>query len=208
MRPTDGPGPFDDPAYYFEPWWPGVRVLAFVEDRRLRLQAEELADVRGTFPELERMAGQVKAEAAIVEGVVLVLDRSGRPDPTLMRRRLAGGGDGAGCAAFVATDLLRADARRTTSWGFVRRRQRLAEMLHEDAWLVVSRGYPGEGHVLAAAAAELGFAALSAHRIDAPYRSGPAGDTWLRLPMVPSGALGFAERRLPTILAVFSRLPL
>ena len=32
--------PFDDPDYFFEPWWPGVRALALVERGQLRLQAE------------------------------------------------------------------------------------------------------------------------------------------------------------------------
>ena len=35
MRPTEGGGPFDDPAYFFEPWWPGIRAFVLVEDRGL-----------------------------------------------------------------------------------------------------------------------------------------------------------------------------
>jgi len=208
MRPANGPRPFDDPGYFFEPWWPGVSVLAFVEEHHLRLQAEELADVLGTFPELGELVEHVEAERAVVEGVVMVIDRSGRPDQRLLHRRLAGDEDRTGHAAFIATDLLIVDDHRLTARGFASRRERLSGILQEGEWCVVSRGYPGEGHTLAAAASELGFAAVSAHRLAARYRHGQAGDAWLRLPVDPGTIPATPERRLPPILAVFSRLPL
>ena len=38
-------GAFDDPDYFFEPWWPGIRALAWVEGGRLiRLRAAGMAD--------------------------------------------------------------------------------------------------------------------------------------------------------------------
>ncbi len=52
MRPTDGEGPFDDPGYFFEPWWPGIRAIVLVEDGAVRLRAEALGDPTAAFPEL------------------------------------------------------------------------------------------------------------------------------------------------------------
>lgn len=204
-------GAFDDPAYLFEPWWPGTRAIAFVEDGRVRLQADELADMLGAFPELAALPAQVAASDAVLDGVVLVLDGSGRPDPVLLRARLSGreAARGEGRAAFVGTDLLAAGGARVSRLPFVRRRERLAAVLATTEWCTASRGYPGEGRMLAIAAAELGFRALSAHRLDAPYRAGPAGDAWLRVPLdeQPS-AEPPVERPLPSIVAVFRRLPL
>ncbi len=221
MLPSRAPGPFDDPSYLFEPWWPGTRTIVFVEDGRVRLQAAELADVLAAFPELAGLAGRVAAPDAILDGVVLVLDRAGRPDPVLLRRRLEDPGEHAGRPAFVADDLLAASGRRLTRLPFCERRERLAALVRAADWCTVSRGYPGEGRTLAIAAADLGFRWLSAHRLDAPYRAGAAGDAWLRVPTAEvagngpqpdagrgAPVAGFAEPRLPPILAVFRRLPL
>ena len=53
MQATPGVTPFDDPAYLFEPWWPGVRALAWIDGGRLvRLRAEGLADAMTAFSEL------------------------------------------------------------------------------------------------------------------------------------------------------------
>jgi bifunctional non-homologous end joining protein LigD len=223
MLPTRAAGPFDDPAYLFEPWWPGTRAIVFVEDGRVRLQAAELADVLAAFPELAGLADRVAAPDAILDGVVLVLDRAGRPDPALLRRRLEDPAEHAGRPAFVAHDLLAASGRRLTRLPFRDRRERLAAQMRTTDWCTVSRGYPGEGRTLALAAADLGFRWLSAHRLDAAYRAGAAGDAWLRVPTAELASNGppsderrdvraakaaFAEPRLPPILAVFRRLPL
>ncbi|HXQ95633.1 MAG TPA: hypothetical protein VN800_01800 [Candidatus Acidoferrales bacterium] len=205
MVAADGPPPFDDPAYFFEPWWPGTRVIAFVERGGLRLQAAELVDVLGAFPELSDLPQQVDASDAILEGVVLVVDPAGRPDPGLLRRRLVGAGQRLGRPAFVATDVLWASGRRLARVRFASRRERLGALLRTSDWCTVSRGYPAEGRALAAACADLGFASLSAHRLDAPYRAGAASDAWVRVPIREPGA---DPVRLPPILAVFRRLPL
>ncbi len=207
MLPTPASGPFDDPAYLFEPWWPGTRVIAVVAGGRVRLQADELADVAAAFPELADLPGRLAATDAILEGIVLVLGRGGRPDPELLRRRLADPRERPGSAAFVATDLLAVDGRRTSRRPFAHRRDRLGALVQSSGRCTVSRGYPGEGRTLATAAAELGFRWLSAHRLDAPYRSGPAGDAWFRVPTTESG-VDAPEPSLPPILAVFRRLPL
>ena len=205
MVAADGPPPFDDPAYLFEPWWPGIRVIAFVERGGLRLQAVELMDVLGAFPELSDLPRQVDASDAILDGIVLVLDQAGRPDPALLRQRLLASGQRLGRPAFVATDLLWDSGRRLARVRFASRRQRLGALLRTADWCTASRGYLGEGRTLAAAAERLGFASLSAHRLDSPYRAGDAGDAWVRVSIRESAA---TPVRLPPILAVFRRLPL
>ena len=56
MQPTQVDAPFDDPAYFFEPWWPGVRAFAWIDGGRLvRLQAEGMADATAAFPELAEL---------------------------------------------------------------------------------------------------------------------------------------------------------
>ena len=68
---------------------------------------------------------------------------------------------------------------------------------------MVGHGYPNEGLLVGEALASLGIEGLSARRLDARHRAGPAGDAWLRAPVTP----GPEVHERPT-LALILRLPL
>jgi bifunctional non-homologous end joining protein LigD len=207
MRPTDGAGPFDDPRYFFEPWWPGIRAFVLVEDGRVRLRAEALADPLPVFPEIVGIASLARADGVVLDATLMVLDARGRPSRALLDRRLAGGtvpasADLPGTAALVAADLLYLDGASLADRPFGERRGELAALLEPSPWCLAGRGFVGDGTTVAEALGALGFRALSARRLDARLRAGPAGDSWYRVPVVA------APRELPPLLAVFRRLPL
>lgn len=203
MQATPGVAPFDDPAYLFEPWWPGVRALAWVEDGRLvRLQAEGLADALTAFAELaEELPERLMRDAVILDGWLLALDEGGWLDTALLRRRLAGDVR-AGRPGFVASDLLWSDGVALLRRSFATRRRELESILLDGDRCVVSHALHGEGTLLAEALARFGLDGLSARRLDARYRGGPAGEGWLRIPIAPAEV---AERPR---LALIQRLPL
>ncbi len=204
MQATTVDAPFDDPEFWFEPWWPGVRCLAFVEDGRLRLQVAGLSDALATFPELGDLPGQVAGDAVVLDGTLLVLDDAGRPDGGLLRQRLGRGSAArrAGRPAYVASDLLWSGGASLMRRPFAARRQHLREVLAPGDRAIVGQGYPREGTLVAEALALLGIEGLSARCLTARYRSGAAGDAWLRAPVVP------AEPRPRPTLALLLRLPL
>jgi hypothetical protein len=70
--------------------------------------------------------------------------------------------------------------------------------------VAAAHAYPGEGTLVAEALRELEVDVLSARRFGARYRSGAAGNAWLRAPV--SGALHRAAGRRPT-LTLIQRLP-
>lgn len=203
MLPVQVEHIFDDPDWFFEPWWPGTPALAYVDDGRLRLQIGHLADPLTAFPELESIAGQFVDDGLIVEGTLLVLDDLGRPDAELLRARLAGHDEHGGSPALVASDLLYASGQAQLALPFEERRRRLARVLTDGAACVISRGLRGEGETLAEALAGMGVAEISARLLSAPYRPGAQDDSWLRIPVhAPEPT---ATRPL---LAVLQRLPL
>lgn len=203
MQPTRGGGPFDDPEYFFEPWWPGARALLDLERGRPRMRIEHLADPLERFPELLMLGDHFAGDGLTVDGTLLVLDADGRPDPELLRRRLASGAIPERHAAFVASDLLSRDAQALNGLSFAERRRQLTQVITDGDWCVLARGVPGDGEMLAAAVAPLGVAELSARRLSARYRSGPAGDAWLRLSITST----LVEARRP-LLTLLQRLPL
>ena len=202
MQATAGVAPFDDPAYLFEPWWPGVRALAWVEGGRLvRLRAEGLADAMTAFSELgDELPELLVDDGVVLDGWLLALDEGGWLDTALLRRRLAGDPT-AGRPGFVASDLLYCGG---DPWGrrpFAARRQRLEAVLRDGDRCVVSHALHGEGTLLAEALARFGLDSLSARRLDARYRAGSGGEAWLRIPIA---AVSGSERPR---LALIQRLP-
>ncbi|HEV8516753.1 MAG TPA: hypothetical protein VGQ47_03815 [Candidatus Limnocylindrales bacterium] len=203
MIPSEGHAPFDDPAYLFEPWWPGSRAFLGVAREGLRLWSEHLADPLEVFPELATIADQARGLPLLLEGTLLVLDPEGQPDAELLRRRLEGHEADVGEPAFVATDLLEAEGRLIGGRPLAERRDRLETLLPDGEWCVVGRAWRDEGQAVAEALGSMGLEWMSARRLDARYRSGPAGDDWLKVPVVPTEP----PVRRP-ILAVIQRLPL
>ena len=203
MLPFDGDAPFDDPEWFFEPWWPGASALAWVEDFHARFQIEHLADPSAAFPELAAIVADFGDDQLIVEGTLLVLDSEGRPDAELLRRRLAEPGTTDGTPAFVASDLLYDLGQPLLALPFEERRARLSAVLSDTERCVVSRGLRGEGTTLAEAVASMGLAEISARLLAARYRPGVRDESWLRLPVVEAPAV-------PTrpLLTLLQRLPI
>ncbi len=75
----------------------------FVERGALRLQVDGLSDALAAFGELDEVAGQLAEDGVVLDGTLLVLDEAGRPDPDLLRARLAGRGRPAGRPTSPAT---------------------------------------------------------------------------------------------------------
>jgi bifunctional non-homologous end joining protein LigD len=201
MQPASLDSPFDDPDYLFEPWWPGVRAIAFAERGSLRLQVDGLADALAAFPEVVEVTAQLAEDGVVLDGTLLVLDEAGRPDSALLRARLDGAGR-PGRPAYVASDLLWAGGESVVRRSFRVRRQWLEAILAPGDRVTVGRGYVGDGTLVAEALASLGIDGLSARQLSARYRAGVAGEAWLRAPITPP------EPRPRPTLALILKLPL
>jgi bifunctional non-homologous end joining protein LigD len=204
MLPLVADGPFDDPDWFFEPWWPGASVQVYIEDGSLRVHSGHMADPLRALPELGSVADQFADGGLIVEGALLVLDEEGRPDAHLLRRRLETDQAHGGQPAIVASDLLYERGVSLLSLPFAERRERLTRQLTDGPQCVASRGLRGEGLTLADAVASMGMREISARQLAAIYRPGQQDGSWLRMPVHE------VEQQVPTrpLLAVLQRLPL
>lgn len=202
---TEGGSPFDDDERFFEPWWPGAHAFMRRAGRHVEVRTEHFSDPLAAFPALREVAEALLADGVVVQGTLLALDSEGRPDPRLLRRRLAGAAltDEEAEGAFVASDLAYLEGRSLARQAFVERRRQLASVLPGSDHCVLSRGLVGEGVTLSRAVSDLGLNAISARRLDGRWRPGSAGDDWL--------CLRITERpTLPTrpFLVLLERLPL
>ena len=187
MRPG-GTGMPDDPAgWAFEIRWVGARALATNEGGRATIQGEDGQDLGERFPEVRRVGRALGAVEAVVDTVLVAVDRDGRPVPDRapMERRLSAGSPSIARrlseerpAAAMVVDLLWLEGHPTTDLAYDDRRTLLQELeLEGPAWQT-PRHHTGDGAALLRAARAQGLPGLVAKRRSSPYRPGGTSDDW------------------------------
>ena len=76
--------PFDSEQHLFEIKWDGVRCLAFIEARQVRLQSRRLTDITSQFPELAGL--EQLPSGTVLDGELVVLE-SGKPSLRAVQQR-------------------------------------------------------------------------------------------------------------------------
>jgi ATP-dependent DNA ligase len=216
MMPRGPEAPFESDEYVFEPNWGGRRALAFVEPGRpgkpdLRLLDEAGRDLAPHLPELASIAGLVNEPPAILDGEVVVPDRSGRMDPEALAGRLADGQATGLAPVYLVFDLLWAGGRPLVAQPLQKRREQLARAVTPAPELVIVPGVVGDGADLHAAVARQGLAGVMARHLRSPYLPGHRSDLWRWLPTkpgeVPLLVVSDHSRGPRPVLALIRRLP-
>jgi ATP-dependent DNA ligase len=219
MLPRPIHAAFDSDEHVFEPRWGGRRVLAFIEPPgqpgpRLRLVDELGHDLAPKLPELASLADQVDDLPAILDGEIVIPQKTGRMDEEALVARLADGQVSETLPVFLAFDVLWASGRPIIAQPLLKRRERLARMVRPGAELVVLPGVVGEGLDLYFAVAQQGLHGVMARHIRSPYLPGRRSDLWrwiasqpgeIPLQAVPDPVAPPPSR---PVLALIQRLPL
>jgi len=176
--------PFDDRDWLFSVDWDGARALLFIDPGgSVRIQGELSGDLAHRFPDVSAPASVRGGRGAVLDGVIAVLDREGRPDLAGFGRRLAVGAAAAAelPAVYLCSDVLHLDGRSVMGWPLDRRLDALSELTGATDSLQAPDHVRGRGEALAAAASGRGLPALLARRSNAPYRAGVASPDRLRI---------------------------
>jgi len=185
MLPRPGDEPFDDPDWFFEPSWDGLRALAYVESGRLRLVDARGREVTARFPDLLGLIDAVVDAPAVLDGEIAIPDPAGTSDPDALQRRLRpdDGARGARArtgppATYLANDLLVHEGRLLLREPLVRRQRSLASAVRPGEHTVIVPAVAGEGRTLFAAIEQQGLPGMLARRADSPYLPGVRSDLW------------------------------
>lgn len=182
--PGPPPPPGDDVGY--EPSWPGMRALVYVDGGDVRVQAADGGDVSAAYPELRGLARVLGSLRAVLDGVVVAIDPgTGRPSAAALAPRLRAQSPAHVRQAaervpvtFLIFDLLFLDGRDTTVLPYRQRRDLLAALgLHDPHWEVPSAMEGLDGTAALAVAREEGLPGVIAKRLDSAYVPGPS-DHW------------------------------
>jgi bifunctional non-homologous end joining protein LigD len=127
--PTWRKEPFDDPEWLFDFKYDGFRALCYIEQGRCRLISRN-GNVLSRFEVLgDQLAALLQIDEAIIDGEVIAVDETGRPQFCHLLRR-------APAPAYVAFDLLWVDGADLRSLLLSERRQRLRAVLPEASGIV------------------------------------------------------------------------
>jgi bifunctional non-homologous end joining protein LigD len=161
--PTWRKEPFDDPEWLFEFKYDGFRALCYLEQGRCRFISRN-GNVLSRFEALgEPVAAVLDVDEAIIDGEVIAVDETGRPQfYDLVRRTRA--------PAYVAFDILWLDAADLRSLPLGEGRRRLQSILPKGAPIVSEAlSVAGRGRELFELMREHDLEGIVAKRLDDPY---------------------------------------
>ncbi|MCW2131122.1 ATP-dependent DNA ligase [Arthrobacter sp. VKM Ac-2550] len=174
----------------FEMKWDGIRAIAVIEDRAVRLISRNGNDLTAGYPELADLPDRVHAETAVLDGEIVALNKAGRPDFGLLqtRMKLTKKRDIDQAAArtpvhLMLFDLLQLDGKSLLPLEYCQRREILAQ--------AVDAG--GDGHIQVPpdldtslqdavdTSKELGLEGVMAKRVDSTYADGQRSRSWIKI---------------------------
>lgn len=77
---------FDDPDFIYQVKWDGVRMLAYLENGRVRLINRRQHDRTRQYPELQLLTDHVKGKGWVLDGELVVMQEERPSFPAIMRR--------------------------------------------------------------------------------------------------------------------------
>jgi bifunctional non-homologous end joining protein LigD len=186
MLATPVEKPFNDPAWLFEIKWDGYRAVSFLQDGNLRLVSRNQNDLTGEFPELHELSKSIKAESAVLDGEVVVLDDEGRASFSLMQQRtgIRKGGRRTGArrdlqVVYYVFDLIYIDGYDLRQASLEQRKQALAQIVVPNELVRYSDHFP-EGLALFEVAKQKGLEGILAKKRASHYEERRSQE-WLKI---------------------------
>jgi bifunctional non-homologous end joining protein LigD len=179
--------PFDDPNWLFEIKWDGYRAISFIENNAVRLVSRNHNDLTPRYPELRELPKFVRAENAILDGEVVVLDDEGRSSFSLMQQRTGIRSHGRQGATrpdlpilYYVFDLIYLDGYDLRRVALDDRKRVLREILKLGELVRYSDHQAGKGVALFQAAKQKGLEGILAKKCNSCYEERRSRE-WLKI---------------------------
>ncbi len=158
----------------------GYRLHAIVEDGAVRLITRNGKDWTAQYPAVATELAELPAEAAVLDGEVVVVRADGKTSFQALQNVQSGGSDGV--LRFMAFDLLHLDGADVAREPLEARKALLEVIVGGLAGVAVhySDHVEGQGPAFHAQACRLGLEGIISKRRTAPYQSGRGRD-WLKV---------------------------
>jgi bifunctional non-homologous end joining protein LigD len=186
MLATSVDDPFDDPEWLFEIKWDGYRAIAFITRGKVRLVSRNQNDLTAQFPELHSLPEFIRADTAILDGEIAVLDEHGRSSFSLIQQRtgIRQGGRRTGSrqdipVQYYVFDVLYLDGYDLRRVALEERKAALAKIAAADGPVRYSEHFP-QGKALFSVARQKGLEGILAKRRNSAYEERRSRE-WLKI---------------------------
>ncbi len=163
------------PAWLWELKLDGYRALAVKSAGKPNLYSRNGKSFDKKFSAIAEALRELPDETT-VDGEIVALDDSGRPDFGLLQNSVSA----AGRVRFFIFDVLRYKARDVTPLPLFERRKLLASIRFKSGWLSIADYFETDSSVLVKAAREQGLEGVVGKRIDSLYESGKRTGAWIK----------------------------
>ncbi len=188
MTATEVEKPFTKQGWLFEVKLDGIRVLAIVENRRVKLLSRNAKDITAKFPALVRELAAFPHDTFILDGEVVIYDEKGVPSfQGLMERfqrtnpREIDRWDQVAPVEYCVFDLLFLDGWDLRQAPLSERRNLLVEAGFRGASTRVMDAFPTEGELVFEQAKAMGFEGVVAKKLDSRYKEGTRSQNWVKI---------------------------
>jgi DNA ligase D-like protein (predicted ligase)/DNA ligase D-like protein (predicted polymerase)/DNA ligase D-like protein (predicted 3'-phosphoesterase) len=188
MLAEGGYAGFDDPAWWFEPKFDGIRAMTTLATDATRLLTRRGRDVTSQYPELHMIHELVNQVNAVVDAEIVAFDEDGRNSFEALQQRmnLANEREIKRAAqkvpvALVAFDLLWLDGNDLTGLALEERRDLLHTVVEPDHRLQVITHVEGTGKEFTRIAREHGLEGVVAKRTGSRYAPGKRSPDWRKI---------------------------
>jgi len=191
MLAVAGELPHDERPWAFEFKWDGVRAVADVADGRVTFWSRNEIDMTAAYPELDGIGRDLGSGRTVLDGEIVALDATHRPDFGLLSSRIHIG-DRARAAelaqhvpvTYFVFDVLMIGGSDATKLEWSQRRRLLESLeLNGPSWKVPPV-YIGEGQATLDAARSLDLEGVVAKRIDSLYRQATRSASWRKIKLI------------------------
>ena len=179
-----------DEDWAFEMKWDGVRAIATVTPDGVRLTSRNANDMTALYPELADLGDYVNGNNVVLDGEIVALNKSGRPDFGLLQNRFnltkSSEIDAARRKApvhFMIFDLLYLDGNSLLQLQYAQRREILEQAVDSpaDGHIQVPPALDATIEEAVAASRELGLEGVVAKRTSGTYTAGRRSRGWVKI---------------------------
>jgi len=184
--------PFGGAGWMWEPKLDGYRVLAFVDDKEVKLRSRRGLDLTASFPKLVAELALQAVKGMVLDGEVAAFGADGRPSFAALQERVQlktereiAQADRAAPVVFFCFDLLHFAGLDTRGAPYADRRRWLEQCLLPSPHVQLVHAEEN-GEELYKAALASGFEGVIAKRKDSRYEAGKRSQAWLKIKPVKS----------------------
>jgi DNA ligase D-like protein (predicted ligase)/DNA ligase D-like protein (predicted polymerase)/DNA ligase D-like protein (predicted 3'-phosphoesterase) len=179
---------FDDPAWWFEPKFDGIRSTTYLSTDLTRLVTRRGRDVTHQYPELHMVHELVDQVNAVLDAEIVAFDDDGTNSFEALQQRMnlqnereIKRASTKIPVALIAFDLLWLNGRSTVDLVLEERRELLLAVAETDERLQLVTHVEGDGKHFAGVARELGLEGVVAKRTGSRYQPGRRSPDWRKI---------------------------